>query len=62
MTFSDQAIETLRAEARRLGISVSDLLRRIVDQWIDRQEAVAESDDGLSSWERYDRWLDGAPP
>jgi hypothetical protein len=35
VTLSDQAAAVLRAEAERIGISVSDLLRRIVDQWRD---------------------------
>jgi hypothetical protein len=35
VTFSDQAIVELRSEAKRIGISVSDLVRRIVDQWRD---------------------------
>jgi hypothetical protein len=33
VTFSDQAMAELRAEARRIGITVSDLVRRIVDQY-----------------------------
>jgi hypothetical protein len=33
VTFSDQAMADLRADAKRIGISVSDLVRRIVDQW-----------------------------
>jgi hypothetical protein len=32
VTFSDQAIVELRSEAKRIGISVSDLVRRVVDQ------------------------------
>jgi hypothetical protein len=37
VNFSDRAMAHLRAEAQRIGISVSDLLRRIVDQWLDQQ-------------------------
>ncbi len=33
VTFSDRAMAELRAEAKRIGITVSDLVRRIVDQW-----------------------------
>jgi len=33
VTFSDQQIADLRAEAKRIGITVSDLVRRIVDQY-----------------------------
>jgi hypothetical protein len=40
VTFSDQAIEALRTEARHLGISVSDLLRRIVDRWKEKTHPV----------------------
>jgi hypothetical protein len=33
VTFSDQQIADLRAEAKRIGITVSDLVRRIVDRY-----------------------------
>lgn len=33
ITFSDPAVEALRARAHTLGISVSDLVRRVVDEW-----------------------------
>jgi hypothetical protein len=37
VTFSDQAMAELRSEAKRIGITVSDLVRRIVDQWRDNK-------------------------
>jgi antitoxin component of RelBE/YafQ-DinJ toxin-antitoxin module len=33
VTFSDQAMAELREDAKRIGITVSDLVRRIVDQY-----------------------------
>lgn len=38
VTFSDQAMVDLRNEAKRIGVTVSDLVRRIVDSW--RDDAV----------------------
>ena len=37
ITFTKPEIEYLKAEAKRLGISVADLVRRVVDQHIDQQ-------------------------
>jgi hypothetical protein len=33
VTLTNPQREVLAAEAKRLGISVSDLLRRIIDEW-----------------------------
>ncbi|MGI9501476.1 MAG: ribbon-helix-helix protein, CopG family [Geminicoccaceae bacterium] len=36
ISFTDPQLEVLRAESERLGISLSDLIRRIVDEWRER--------------------------
>jgi hypothetical protein len=36
VTFSDRAMAELREEAKQVSITVSDLLRRIVDHWLER--------------------------
>jgi hypothetical protein len=36
VTFSDQAMAELRIEAKQLGMTVSNLLRIIVDRWKER--------------------------
>lgn len=36
--FSPRQVSALSAEARRLGISENELLRRIVDSWLDAKE------------------------
>ena len=37
ITFTKPEIDYLKAEAKRLGISVADLVRRIIDQHQERQ-------------------------
>lgn len=35
ITWTTRQLAMLRAEANRLGVSVSDIVRRIVDEWLD---------------------------
>lgn len=40
ISFSPSALEVLKVKAQKLDISVSELLRRIVDEWIKKQVLV----------------------
>jgi hypothetical protein len=47
VTFTDAQAEYLEREATRIGITVSDLIRRIIDQY--RDNAPKESVKGMRS-------------
>ena len=49
MTFTQPQYDWLREEAERLGISVSDLLRRIVDERRERKRRAEARHDAVSA-------------
>jgi predicted DNA-binding ribbon-helix-helix protein len=38
VSLSDRQIAALRKEAKRIDISIADLIRRIIDQWRDAKQ------------------------